>query len=222
MLLTRLQALFVVAAASEDSSIYSTAPNLKRSAASESETKSHKGTAGQQENCVRCEMNGRFSRNNSSSSNNNGRDDEDVRSNSKALGQRVSVSRSGDNQHENRMITHGGRRANPRFRSESCADELLAAGRVPDKAFFGEDEGDESKVGTGEKRAIARDGGIVPRSHSFDWSTGLSRERPASHVEDESLRKVRKIYEKAPWSSEVVRRASELEQESDCTQFLSL
>lgn len=89
----------------------------------------------------------------------------------------------------------GERRVNPRFRSESCADELLAAGRVTSHEAFGcsaragVDEA-ESNASTSGGLAGTAGNSCVPRSHSFDLGTRGGNLR-ASIDEEFSRRKVR-------------------------------
>lgn len=105
-------------------------------------------------------------------------------------------------------------RANPRFRSESCADELLAAGRITTDETFGScsgggdggsrDGGGESSCGTAAAAAARRDGtapgeapkgrGQVSRSQSLDLGTaevdGGERRDPLGKEAELSRRKV--------------------------------
>lgn len=77
------------------------------------------------------------------------------------------------------------RRSNTRFRSESCADELLAAGRVASKEAFG-DGGDGGSTGSGGGESAAN----VPRSRSCNWGTTEEEMQREPTIEDVSRRKV--------------------------------
>ena len=76
-------------------------------------------------------------------------------------------------------------RASTRFRSESCADELLAAGRGASGEALGCDREGCSAVARACEHATAS----VPRSKSFDWGAERAGRR-ASFAEDFSARKV--------------------------------
>ncbi|CAM9938026.1 unnamed protein product, partial [Laminaria digitata] len=77
------------------------------------------------------------------------------------------------------------RASTTRLRSESCADELLAAGRVAPEEAPGCDGGGHGAV-AGECEPAP--GGVI-RSKSFDW--GAERgSRKASFAEDFSARKI--------------------------------
>lgn len=84
-----------------------------------------------------------------------------------------------------------GRRGNPRIRSESCTDELLAAGRVPGLGFFSGGDGDKARDGSGLTPECQK-GRCVSRSQSFDCSPWVGYERQA-YADDESFKRVSRM-----------------------------